>query len=266
MTTELTVKADVQKEMREFDTIGMKLYEVSDEYMAGGKRDTVKEMQIAKLRAAMRPFMGEAIISLLRDYENDDLGFLTDKPTGYDDDTLLKLYLRARQLGLSPFNNEFNIIKGKLYTTKNGWARKCYEKAGLEDIRLEPGDIEIIRKKGEDDIAKCEMLATWKYRRKQYDQMCVKKETHDARIIVTLQKGMGIDGARGKAMARIYRMIWEQVMGVKNNQWIEDQVPTDEVQVEVIDTGTAPPVERSPANMEEPPEGQLFSTVAEVPE
>ncbi|MDE2100899.1 MAG: hypothetical protein KGL39_26875 [Patescibacteria group bacterium] len=149
---------------------------------------------IQALRRAVEP-----ILPSIMPLQNSTLGFLTDKRNeGYPAGVVLECLVEAVLRGVYPVGNQFNIIAGKCYITKEGYELLVRNLPGLTDLRLEPGV-----PKGSTGGAVVPYRASWKLEGKP-NQLT-------AEIPVRLNAGMGADGAIGKAtrkmLSRIYKLI-----------------------------------------------------------
>lgn len=91
-------------------------------------------MELAKSDKFLRPIVqaealntlrhdiGPECIAVLRSMENTPLGFRTDKEGGYPDHVLRDVMIMAMLDGLGFSGNQFNIIAGQYYVTKEGWS------------------------------------------------------------------------------------------------------------------------------------------------
>ena len=74
-------------------------------------------------------------------------GFSTDqnKPNGggstYSSDIVIPCFCEALLQKLKPVGNEFNIIKGSTYVTKEGWTGKLMRLPGVTEVDIAPGVI-----------------------------------------------------------------------------------------------------------------------------
>lgn len=80
------------------------------------------------LREAFTPEVMGAFMSL----QNTALGFRTDKAQGgYPEDVVKEAVIEASLRGLSPVGNQFNIISGRMYVTKEGFQFLLSQVPGL---------------------------------------------------------------------------------------------------------------------------------------
>ena len=139
------------------------------------------------------------------------LGFKTDKV--YDQATVKMCLIEALLLGAYPVGNEFNIIAGRPYLTKEFYTRKLREFPGLSFVAT-PGVPATVGDKG----ALVPFTITWSLNgrvgtferlpRKQADGSVV-----DERIVVRVNSGMGADAIIGKATRKAYKALYDSLSG-----------------------------------------------------
>jgi len=149
------------------------------------------------------------------------LGFRTDKDKdgGYPWEIVRDAAVEALMRGLRPIGNEFNIIGGNCYTTKEGFERKLTEFPGLTDLEITPG-VPVIK----DSSALVPFEAKWKIDGKPDELRAVlfppDKETGevvDTRIPVRVNSGQIVDAVVGKGKRKMLARIWERITGVKED-------------------------------------------------
>jgi len=118
----------------------------------------------------------ELVTSNLMGLQNTALGFLTDRkapdyPNGYDIATVRECLIEAMILGVRPTNNEFNIIAGRVYVTKNGLARLVREHPNLTDLQLMPG-IPALAADGQGALVP--FVATWRLNGREFQMSRIK--------------------------------------------------------------------------------------------
>lgn len=132
------------------------------------------------------------------------LGFRTDQDKngrcGYDDATIIECMTEASLRGFGWVGNEFNIISGKFYATKEGYTRKVRELPGLTDLSHHIGV-----PKGYDGGAIVPFKSKWKS-----NGVVMELERQ---IPVRMNSGMGADGAIGKATRKMLASIYAQETG-----------------------------------------------------
>lgn len=180
---------------QELDTLADK-YSLSAIPSKGFERTLLLAEGITALRATLA-----RVIDRVMPLQNTQLGFLTDrKDDGYPEAVVIECVAEAVLRGLYPVGNEINIIAGKLYITKEGYARLVRELPGFTDLLLEPG-----LPKSFPDGAVVPYAASWTYHGKPYQ---LTRE-----IAVRLNKGMGVDGAIGKATRKMLASIYNRCTG-----------------------------------------------------
>lgn len=138
------------------------------------------------------------------------LGFLTDKDRekGYSMPIVRDCLITALLNGARPIGNEFNIISGKAYLTKEFFVRILRELEGLNDLTISLGVPEL--KSG---IAMVEASASWTYMGRKESIQFLADPGRDNRIVVKLNAGMGHDAALGKAERKLRKRIFERITG-----------------------------------------------------
>lgn len=152
---------------------------------------------IGQLRDLVRPLAGH-----LMQLQGSPLGFVTDKDKdgGYPPEKVADVIVEAVLRGLYPVDNQFNIISGRLYITKNGYRHLLRTLPEFSDLRTE---IEVPRMAQGGAVVECR--AAWKYRGKP--------GSLSAKIAVRLNAGMGADAAVGKAERKLLARIYGQITG-----------------------------------------------------
>lgn len=154
---------------------------------------------IQELRTAVLPLVPR-VLPLV----GTQLGFRTDRDTGdkgrYSDQIIADVLVEAVARGLKWTGNEFNIISGRLYITKEGYSRLVHDLPGMTDLELTPS-VPGMRDGG----AVVKYKATWK--------LDGKAHSLEREIPVRLNSGMGADAAIGKATRKMLASIHARVTG-----------------------------------------------------
>lgn len=168
--------------------------------MARGIRAMREALSDEFVKGALMPLMGST------------LGFLTDqdsKPEKYGVAVVRDCTIEAMLRGFNPIGNEFNIISGRFYGTKNGYERLVLEFPGLRDLALQPGVPE--PKNGN---ALVPFTATWRLNGELQRLDCqLAADGADLRIPVKVNGGMGPDAVIGKATRKMLFRIYQRVNG-----------------------------------------------------
>lgn len=171
--------------------------------LAKGMRELRRAVDDNFVKHCLMPLMGTS------------LGFLADRPNTKEPEPYGPLVVRdcaieAMMRGFNVVGNEFNIISGRFYGTKNGYARLVSEFPGLTDLVLQPGVPTLAGDRG----ALVPFTASWKLNGKAMSIECLQtKEGHDLRIPVKVNAGMGPDAILGKAERKMLFRIYQRVNG-----------------------------------------------------
>lgn len=148
----------------------------------------------------MNQILTPAVMQNIVWLQNSPMGFLTDKPQGYDVDTVRACVIEAAIKGLDVIGNEFNIIAGRFYATKNGLNHMLRNIPGLAK-NVTPGIPKMLRE-GEATVT---VHVDWTYGGKHSEK--------DVEFAIRVNKGMGADAIIGKAKRKAYAWLYEEVTG-----------------------------------------------------
>ncbi len=148
----------------------------------------------------------EILIRCFKPLMGNPRGFLTDrdrKPEKdqYEPGTVRECLIEAMLLGVSPLGNQFNIISGRTYITRNGITALLQQLEGLTDLRVDPIDVPEGSKLG----SIVPMRATWCFTGKQ--------DSMERRIPVRVNEGQGADAILGKADRKMKAAIYARLTG-----------------------------------------------------
>lgn len=146
------------------------------------------------------------------------VGFKTDKDLsgGYPVEVVRDCLIEAAMQGVFPCGNEFNIIGGRAYVTKEGMGRKLKSVNGLS-YHITPG---VPRQSAGGAVVT--MTVAWTY--------AGKAESKDLEICTRVNSGMGADAILGKATRKARAWLWQVITG--------QEVPEGETEAEIV---SAPP-------------------------
>lgn len=164
---------------------------------------------------AIKSALTDAIMRDVMTLANSPLGFKTDRPPGAKnkDGKELKPYpacvvrdvvVQALLRGLRMTGNEINIIAGNLYVTKEGCRRLVREFPGLRNLKLQCGV-----PKTQSGGALVEAKASWVCDGRPDSLVCEGAYA----IPIKVNTAMGADAILGKAESKMYRRIYEQLVG-----------------------------------------------------
>ena len=179
---------------------------------------------VYQMKALLTPEVMKPILNL----QNTSLGFQTDRREGgYPLDTVKECLIDAVLSGVSPVGNEFNIIAGRAYITKNGMKHKLMQIDGLS-YTMTPG----IPKMAGEGGAAIIMAIDWTFKGKT--------EHKDLALAVRINKGMGTDAIIGKATRKASAWLYETVTGQTVDEGeANESAPVIEAKVSAIDTAPA---------------------------
>jgi hypothetical protein len=190
--------------------IGRQIDEIRQRHEAGlaaatndFERGYVLACSLIDLRQAVKQYL-----PVLKQLQGSKLGFLTDRDPGkdwknegpYPEQVIVECAIEAVVCGARWTGNEFNVLAGGCYLTKNFWARKLREVPGLTDLDLNPGIPELVNGK-----AIVQFDATWK--------LDGKFQRLSRRFSILLRKNQTDDATIGKAEARMLKAVFKKVTG-----------------------------------------------------
>jgi hypothetical protein len=191
------------------------------------ERSLVLACSLIDLRQAIKPF---ALV--LKQLQGSKLGFRTDKDRegGYGDAVLIDCAIEASIRGARWTGNEFNIIAGGCYLTKEYWWRMVREIDGIADLDMsaDPPTIE-----NQKVIVRFE--ATW--------TLHGKPGVMDRKFSIIVRSGQSDDATLGKAEARMLKAIHKRLTGTS----ISD-ADDDEPRVQARPAPSRPAIDHRPAN------------------
>lgn len=175
------------------------------------------------MAAGMRKLQEHITDEMMQDVmqlQGTTLGFRTDKDAGngYPVQVVRQVFIESVIRGLRPVGNEFNIIGGRLYITKEGFARLVPSWPGIAKLKLSPG----VPQTGSNG-ALVPYRASWELNGKPDSLERLKVGDDDNRIPVRVNNGMGVDAIIGKATRKMYAAIYGVLTG------LGDAVPEGEV-------------------------------------
>lgn len=187
-------------------------------------------LKLAKGMRLLEEKLTDKIMQEIMYLQGSKLGFRTDKDDkgGYDVKTVRHCFIESLLRGARPVGNEWNIIAGNCYLTKEFFIRAMSTMPGLSDLTLEFGVPEY---KNGNALVPC--TASWSYKGRQDSLTCDK--VHDAQgrllgdnsISVRVNNGMIVDAIYGKAERKMRARIMSRIT---NTQWSDADVD-DSVEV-----------------------------------
>jgi len=144
------------------------------------------------------------VISALMPLQGLNIGFLTDSklPAGYPLQVVIDCMIEAVMQGVYPTGNEFNIIAGKCYITKNGMKRKLENLGYIKNIKLK-----FIDYKENGNYANVKMLIDW------HDSRTNENHSESLSLLVKSDRFSTCDNILGKATRKARAWLFENVTG-----------------------------------------------------
>lgn len=173
---------------------------VSQESLKGFEKAYVVADSIGKLKSLLTSEYMKPIMEL----QNTRLGFKTDRPsrnnpTVYSEKEVKECLIEAVFLGLQPYGNEFNIIAGNCYPTKEGMGALLSKVNGLK-YSIVPN-----LPRMNDTSAAVLMIITW--------SVNGVSNTQELEIPIKVNKMMGTDAVIGKATRKARAWLYGTVTG-----------------------------------------------------
>ncbi len=197
-TSLTTVSKDIIKQLNE--TV---ISVISTKGMEGFERAYLIAEATGKLKSAltaeyMRPIM---------DLQGNRLGFKTDKDSegGYGESVVRNCLIEAVLTGVQPFGNQFNIIAGNCYITKEGFGHLLMNFPGL-DYEIIPA-LPRISITNEKQSAAVVMKITW--------TINGKTNTREIDFAIRMNKMMGTDAVIGKATRKARAWLFWTISGIE---------------------------------------------------
>ena len=164
---------------------------------------------VSRLREALTPDVMDAVMTL----QNSALGFRTDKPNGYPVETVRDCLIEATMNGVYPVGNEFNVITGRAYITKEGYGRKLRDLPGLS-YSIIPG---IPKTAAGGAVIEMQIRAS----------MGTETIAETLPVCVRVNSGMGADAIIGKATRKARKWLFERLTGCETSDGeVGDVIPT----------------------------------------
>lgn len=178
----------------------------------------VRAVKMAAGIKALRQVMTEKfLVDYVMPLQGSRLGFKTDKDRdgGYSAIIVRDCAIECLLRGGNLTGNEFNIIAGNTYFTKEFFERAVGEIPGLTDLKTMAG-VPVNAPGGEGALVP--YVATWKMNGQQQTMDCRKSKLEDGtdfegRIAVRMNKGSGADQILGKAKRKMLARIYQEATG-----------------------------------------------------
>ncbi len=174
---------------------------ISDDKLIGFEKAHLIAQATIKLRELLTAKYMEPINAL----QGNRLGFKTDKDGkgGYPVEVVRDCLIEAVLTGVQPFGNQFNIIAGNCYITKEGMGHLLSKMHGL-DYDIVPT---LPRINGDRTSAAIVMKITWSYRGTKGEK--------EIDFPIRMNVAMGTDAVIGKATRKARAWLFSKLTGVE---------------------------------------------------
>lgn len=191
-----------------------------------GEGSFERAIVVAEAMAELREAITEPMLARFRSLSNSRLGFLTDKDPSkwdkranngkggytepYSDEVLKECMIEATLRGLLPVGNQFNIIAGNVYTTKEGYKAQLKKLKGLQDFAPIIGTPRQVQ--GHDEFfVRCKATAIYQGKEVKFG------ETEDDKIEIAVVGGAfaTVDSVKGKAERKFLKIVFERLTGIE---------------------------------------------------
>ncbi len=193
MSTQLTsVPANQLEGVKKLDTVITEVMSISKD-MGVFERAFVEAKAFELIQNALTPEFMKPIQTLM----GTRVGFLTDRdkePTKYEEGIIKKCVIEALMNGLSVRGNQFNVLAGNMYTTKEGFTALLRKVCPVYDIEY--------------SLPSAKDGATSVYAKIKWDG---KEKT--IQFPVKVNSGMGNDAILGKAERKAKKWLYMEITG-----------------------------------------------------
>lgn len=152
----------------------------------------------------------EQIVKCLMYMQGKKLGFKTDQE--YDEKTVIQCYVESTIRGLQLSGNQWNIIAGNFYQTKEGFEYNLDNLEGFIDFWIEWGDY-----KTDKGTAKVDFKATWTYKEVPGEMT--------GWVPVRVNSGSIVDAIYGKAERKVMARVLKKI--TKSAAYFDERDLTD---------------------------------------
>ena len=227
-STALVDPKKVEQQLAEIDQVAK---DASLERLASMPSKAHRAIALANGINALRNLVDGPILDSWLTLADTPLGFKTDRAPGSKDrngkaltpyrrevirDAIIDALLRGAEI----IGNEFNVISGKYYLTKEYFERQLKE-IGVEQLRVVEGVPQTMGSNGQGALVP--MRASWVYAETEQSIDCIEENGQDNRIAVRVNSGMGTDAILGKAYRKLYARIHRRCT---NSTWLAKEIDT----------------------------------------
>ena len=165
----------------------------------------LKSFMLADSIDALRNLLTPKVMERFMRLQNTTLGFKTDQPTGYPPEVVRECLISAALQGVYPVGNQFNIIAGNCYITKEGMGQ-LLKNIGMKYM------ITPLATRFEPPMAKQPMEIVWEWNGKTHKQVV----EFQVRFTENMAKaGVGVDAVIGKATRKARAWLYLFITGLE---------------------------------------------------
>jgi hypothetical protein len=177
--------------------LGLKANQVQGFEKAFVLADATNQLQGLLTSDYMKPIMA---------LQGNKLGFKTDKDSeqGYKENVVKNCIIEAVLTGVQVVGNQFNIIAGSCYITKEGFGYLLKNVPGLS-YEIIP---QLPRINGENTSAAIKMQITWTVNGEN-------KQTREIEFPIRMNRMMGVDAVIGKATRKARAWLYNNISGLE---------------------------------------------------
>lgn len=191
-----------------------------------GEGSFERAMVVAEAMAELREAITPPMLARFKSLANSRLGFLTDKDPNkwdkranggkgawtepYKDEVLTECLIEATLRGLLPVGNQFNIIAGSVYTTKEGYKAQLKKLKGLQDFAPIIGTPRQVQGH-EEWFVRCKGRAVYNGQQVSFGE----SEEDKIEIPVKGDNFSTVDSIKGKAERKFLKIVFERLTGIE---------------------------------------------------
>lgn len=281
MSNEIQRKTDWAQAAMKFDTLACAAQEAF-----AIKGNFARTFALGSAMADLREALDAKVMQSIMKLKGSQIGFRTDEHGAtqyepevvYGEEVVRDCVIQACVYGLQLVGNQFNILAGRFYPTKEGFTYLLRNLEGLRDFKLliRPADVRESRTSGTDKygkdyqkiereaLVKVDVSFTWNG----------KAESHGLEFCIRVNRGMSIDAVNGKAerkaKAWVYNYLTDNALadadaedGAGDVPPMRDVTPPDRGKAPVM--RAARPEVQEAEEVEVEPDGAVDADTVEAP-
>ena len=211
VTLDDLLEAGISKRCEELDSVGRTYYDALSRAEGNARRAILLAQGIDKLRG----LLDNRVMDLIMKLQGSRLGFRTDldsKGQKYPVEVVRECVIEALLRGVAWTGNEFNIISGACYITKEGFERILRELPGLTDLDVIPG----VPSQHPSGKTAVKVAATWKFNGEKM-QLLDQEGKPGRTFPILVRNNATDDNLIGKALRKAYAAIHRLIVGSEHS-------------------------------------------------